>query len=384
MLKSSISSQVLNMLHRLLLVASEPLQGILIEFGKDLTFIIPPVPVTYAPKLRLLYAFSLLLSLSHELGDIGSFLWCTISSGLRSASPCVSFKMWTILIVISVRLIWIARLSALSVFLLRLGAYISVFIAVLILAVVVSPKSTSLVRFEILYPLRVVLLFQQVHRPLKDWDIVARLHVVVALLEVYGIFAAHEVFVSGRLGQRGDALVVNSYWMPIKVTMLIYRWITSANAIFVELVHGFSPFGLQNIVNLLQLSLIFSEFGLVRFVSASELVEIETGAHLRQAQGQFSLVLQRMAGHSTCFTFFSSWSRCMSAIHALVIVFGCLWEWTASRIFDWDHVLVLWRLRGSPMFLILAIWLHIYESSFFVHSLQLRLDILNERGSAIR
>ena len=55
-----------------------------------------------------------------------------------------------------------------------------------------------------------VLLFQHVHRPLKDRDIVGRGHVVVTLLEVNGIFAAHEVFVSGRLGQRGDALVVNS------------------------------------------------------------------------------------------------------------------------------------------------------------------------------
>jgi len=209
LLKSSLSSQVLNMLIRLLLVASELLEHLLIEFGKDLAFSLLPFPGLYAPEL-LPDVFSLLLNLFHELGDINSFLCSSISSGLRSGIPCVSFKMWTILIVISVRLIWLASWSALSIFLLCLGACVSVFEAMLILAIAVSPKSTSLVRFWILHSLRVVLLFQQVHRPLKDWDVVARGHVVVALLEVHAILAAHEVFVSRRLGQRRDALVVNS------------------------------------------------------------------------------------------------------------------------------------------------------------------------------
>jgi hypothetical protein len=94
--------------------------------------------------------------------------------------------------------------------------------------------------------------------------------------------------------------------MPIKVAMFIERWVTSTNAIFIELVHSFSPFYLQDIINLLQLSLIFSKFGFVCLVSASELVEIEAGAHLGQTQGQLCLVLKRMAGCCACLAFSTS------------------------------------------------------------------------------
>ena len=173
------------MLHRLCLVAAEPLQSILIEFCEDLALVWLAVPVAYAAEL-LPDAFSLLLDLLHELGDVGTFLCGGFSAKLRPGRPCVLSDMRAILVVIRC-ICWLCSCSTLSIFRLLQPCVSMVPLTAVIACSLVRPCINPLG----------TLLLQQVHRPLEDRDVVAGLHVVVALLEVHGVFAAHEVLVPG-------------------------------------------------------------------------------------------------------------------------------------------------------------------------------------------
>lgn len=171
------------MLHRLRLVAAEPLQGILIEFCKDLALVSLTMPVAYAAEL-LPDAFSLLLDLLHELGNVA--FRCSGFSAQLPGRPCVLSDMRAVLVVIRC-IRWLSSCSSLSVFWLLQSCVSMVPLTGVVVCSLVGPC---------IDPLRALLL-QQVHRSLEDRDVVAGLHVVVALLEVHGVLAAHEVLVPG-------------------------------------------------------------------------------------------------------------------------------------------------------------------------------------------
>lgn len=170
------------MQHRLRLVATEPLQSILIEFCKDLALVGLAVPVAYAAEL-LPGAFSLLLDLLHELGNV-AFL-CSGFSAKLPGRPYLLSDLRAILVVISwIR--WLSSCSSLSIFWLLQSCVSKIPLTAVLVCSLVRPC---------IDPLRTLLL-QQVHRPLEDRDVVAGLH-LVALLEVHGVLAAHEVLVPG-------------------------------------------------------------------------------------------------------------------------------------------------------------------------------------------
>ena len=174
------------MLHRLHLIAFEPVQGLLIEFCKDFAFGGALIPEVFALE-RLSDAFSLFFNLSHKFGNVCGSLCSGISQSLRSSRPRVAAsEMCTILmftsILISLFQPWLlpSRLTSLPV---ARGCKLVMLSAAFLVTACTSASQGSLAWAEILHqcsescsslglqilrPLRMMLLFEEVHRPLKD------------------------------------------------------------------------------------------------------------------------------------------------------------------------------------------------------------------------
>ena len=161
----------------------------------------------------------LLFGFSNKFGNICTFYTACISGGF-----------------------WPFALVSFFIISFSLGLFLFCFWAVVWLFLL-TVRKFLLVKLKVLKSLWVMLLLKHVHCPLENWYVIAHSHIDVTLLEIDSILAAHEIFVTWGLGYWRNALVVYTD-IGIEVAWLIERRVSCLDAIFIELVHGLTPFDL--------------------------------------------------------------------------------------------------------------------------------------------